>query len=96
MDANEYALKVEPAKKSLGLVLRNAVYLGEGPEPSRSLRPLTDQAPAEPEPPVAQAATSPTSPRRPREQLKKRRSPRASPSRRGRRQRRKSRPPLLL
>jgi len=36
MDANEYALKVEPAKKSLGLVLRNAVYLGEGPEPSRS------------------------------------------------------------
>jgi DNA primase len=57
MDANEYALKVEPAKKSLGLVLRNAIYLGEGPEPSRS----PDQAPAKPEPPVAKSATSPAS-----------------------------------
>ena len=31
MDANEYALKVKPAEKSLGLVIRKAVWLGKGP-----------------------------------------------------------------
>jgi DNA primase len=30
MDANEYALKVTPAEKSLGLVLRQAVWMGKG------------------------------------------------------------------
>jgi DNA primase len=30
MDANEYALKVQPAGKSLGLVIRKAVWLGGG------------------------------------------------------------------
>ena len=30
MDANEYALKLTPAKNSLGLVLRKAVWLGQG------------------------------------------------------------------
>jgi DNA primase catalytic core len=30
MDANEYALKVAPAAKSLGLVLRNAQWIGNG------------------------------------------------------------------
>jgi DNA primase catalytic core len=34
MDANEYALKVKPAEKSLGLVIRKAVWLGKGPAPS--------------------------------------------------------------
>ena len=34
MDANEYALKVKPADKSLGLVIRKAVWLGKGPAPS--------------------------------------------------------------
>lgn len=33
MDANEYALKVKPAEKSLGLVIRKAVWLGKGPAP---------------------------------------------------------------
>ncbi len=60
MDANEYALKVEPARKSLGLVLRNAVYLGEGPEPSRSPAAKPPRpAPAPPEasaPPAQRAA----------------------------------------
>jgi len=37
MDANEYALKVQPAKQSLGLVLRKAIWLGKGPAPERSL-----------------------------------------------------------
>jgi len=34
MDANEYALKVKPTDKSLGLVIRKAVWLGKGPTPS--------------------------------------------------------------
>jgi DNA primase len=33
MDANEYALKLQPAEKSLGLVIRKAVWLGKGPPP---------------------------------------------------------------
>ncbi len=31
MDANEYALKVTPAAKSLGVLIRNATWLGRGP-----------------------------------------------------------------
>ena len=30
MDANDYALKVTPAEKSLGVLVRNAVWLGKG------------------------------------------------------------------
>jgi DNA primase catalytic core len=37
MDANEYALRVQPATKSLGLVLRNAQWMGKGAAPARSL-----------------------------------------------------------
>jgi DNA primase len=33
MDANEYALKVTPADKSLGLLIRKAVWLGKGAAP---------------------------------------------------------------
>ena len=33
MDANEYSLKVTPAAKSLGVVLRKAVWLGQGEPP---------------------------------------------------------------
>ena len=36
MDANEYALKVTPASKSLGLVIRKAVWLGQGRAPTRA------------------------------------------------------------
>ncbi|MBE7486621.1 MAG: toprim domain-containing protein [Polyangiaceae bacterium] len=35
MDANEFSLKVGPAEKSLGLVLRNAEWLGKGKAPER-------------------------------------------------------------
>ena len=35
MDANEYALKVTPAAKSLGVVIRKAVWLGKGEAPER-------------------------------------------------------------
>jgi DNA primase len=35
MDANEYAVKVTPADKSLGVLIRKAVWLGKGTEPPR-------------------------------------------------------------
>ncbi len=35
MDANEYALQVQPAGKSLGVVIRSAVWLGKGAAPKR-------------------------------------------------------------
>ena len=48
MDANSYALKVQPAAKSLGVMLNKAEWLGKGqrPEP-RALEPMIE---AEPEP----------------------------------------------
>jgi len=36
MDANEYALKVMPAQKSLGLLIRKAVWLGKGALPAET------------------------------------------------------------
>jgi len=52
MDANEYTLKVQPAAKSLGVLLNKAEWLGKGqrPEP-RSIEPIVEIEPAiEPEP----------------------------------------------
>ena len=37
MDANEYALKVQPASKSLGLLIRKAVWLGKGVAPAQPM-----------------------------------------------------------
>jgi DNA primase catalytic core len=39
MDANEYALKVTPAAKSLGLVIRKAQWLGKGEAPPKRSSP---------------------------------------------------------
>jgi DNA primase catalytic core len=36
MDANDYALKVTPAAKSLGLVIRKAQWMGQGAAPARA------------------------------------------------------------
>ncbi|MGH8568255.1 MAG: CHC2 zinc finger domain-containing protein, partial [Gammaproteobacteria bacterium] len=36
MDANEYALKVQPAARSLAVVIRKALWLGKGKEPERA------------------------------------------------------------
>lgn len=36
LDANEYALKVTPAAKSLGALIRSAQWLGKGQEPERA------------------------------------------------------------
>ena len=57
MDANEYALKVQPAAKSLGLVIRKAVWLGKGEAPVRSSGIATVEPAAKEE-----APTPPTSP----------------------------------
>jgi DNA primase len=37
LDANEYALKVTPANRSLGVAIRKAVWLGKGKEPRRDI-----------------------------------------------------------
>ena len=44
MDANEYALKVTPAAKSLGLLIRQASWLGKGKAPERPTVPTTPAA----------------------------------------------------
>ena len=45
MDANEYALKVTPAAKSLGVVIRKAVWLGKGKAPAREQEIVCMDAP---------------------------------------------------
>ena len=44
MDANDYALKLTPATKSLGLVIRKALWLGKGQAPAQSplAAPMTE------------------------------------------------------
>jgi DNA primase catalytic core len=68
MDANEYAVRVQPAAKSLDLALRRSEWMGEGEAPER--RPVT-LPPAPPaakeereavEPPVPEPAPEPSSP----------------------------------
>jgi len=50
MDANEYALKVTPATKSLGVVIRKAQWLGNGKPPVRlDAEPVTATMPPAPE-----------------------------------------------
>ena len=46
MDANEYALKVTPAAKSLGLLIRQAQWLGKGKQPSREHAPVQESVSA--------------------------------------------------
>ena len=76
MDANEYALKVTPAAKSLGLLIRKAEWMGKGAAPNRdptgplevancSLKPLDEQATslaAKEEAPSLPAAAVPSAP----------------------------------
>jgi DNA primase len=56
MDANEYALKVTPATKSLGLLIRQAVWLGQGkpPEPPENCEPTHGPVPKPPTRPDTQ------------------------------------------
>jgi len=61
MDANAYALHVQPTAKALGLVIRKAVWLGEGQAPTRPESEATvivhEPAPA-PAAPVVPVASS--------------------------------------
>jgi DNA primase catalytic core len=63
MDANDYALKVQPASKSLGLLIRKAVWLGDGQAPRRAgLEPaVTIAASDEPQTPEAPTVDGPSS-----------------------------------
>ena len=45
MDANEYARKVQPAAKSLGVLLNKAEWLGKGERPAPA--PIAESMPAE-------------------------------------------------
>jgi DNA primase catalytic core len=46
MDANEYALKVQPAAKSLALLVRKARWLGKGEAPALTVEPASTPAAA--------------------------------------------------
>ena len=46
MDANEYALKVTPAAKSLGVAIRKALWLGKGQAPVREHAAVSMDTPA--------------------------------------------------
>ena len=47
MDANEYALKVQPAAKSLGILLNKAAWFGKGKEPTVAVsEPVIEEKPA--------------------------------------------------
>jgi hypothetical protein len=62
MDANDYALKLQPAEKSLGIVIRKAVWLGKGPAPSESPGQQIEEMPPASEsaiPPLAASESAP-------------------------------------
>jgi DNA primase len=50
MDANEYALKVQPAAKSLGIMLNRAAWLGKGERPTVAVIEPVKSAPVKVEP----------------------------------------------
>jgi DNA primase catalytic core len=58
MDANEYALKVQPAAKSLGLVIRKAAWLGKGMAPAAPLSAIGAEPEVEVREAPARAASS--------------------------------------
>jgi DNA primase catalytic core len=60
MDANDYALKVQPAAKSLGVLIRKAEWLGNGKMPVRP-KPEPELSHAPPEKSDGQGAYSPPS-----------------------------------
>jgi DNA primase len=60
MDANEYALKVHPADKALGLLLRKAVWLGKGQAPQAAPGEAPTRPSPAPTPPPAAKEPEPT------------------------------------
>lgn len=59
MDANEYALKVTPAAKSLGALIRKAEWLGQGQAPQRHACEPVVEVHAEAPTPVIETAREP-------------------------------------
>jgi DNA primase catalytic core len=57
MDANEYALGAPPAAKSLGLVLRKALWLGSGATPERRVESVCEPTRVEVDAPAPTDAT---------------------------------------
>lgn len=43
MDANEYALKMSPARKNLELVIRKAEWMGSGEKPQKATNQTADE-----------------------------------------------------
>jgi DNA primase len=64
MDANEYATKVTPAEKSLGLVLRQATWMGKGEKPLQA-EMLAERVRESKPSPVVEAAAEETAERSP-------------------------------
>jgi DNA primase catalytic core len=58
MDANEYALKVTPASRSLGLVIRKAQWLGKGPAPGQAPGQQIEDVPTASAPDITPLAAS--------------------------------------
>lgn len=59
MDANAYAQAVQPASKSLGLVIRKAVWMGNGEAPARpAYEPIIEPAMIDLDPPSITSDTS--------------------------------------
>jgi DNA primase catalytic core len=56
MDANEYALQVTPATKSLGVVIRSAQWLGKGKRPEPTSAPMGVATEADDTAPAAEPA----------------------------------------
>ncbi|MFS2005028.1 hypothetical protein ACEN9F_15505 [Duganella sp. CT11-25] len=61
MDANEYALKVQPASKSLGALIRKAVWMGNGEAPAQP-SPVPAAAPMSVLPLAAKEEPEPVAP----------------------------------
>jgi DNA primase catalytic core len=60
MDANEYAVKVQPAAKSLGILLNKAAWLGKGKWPTVAVsEPVIEEKPAVEEEPRTAAEEKP-------------------------------------
>ncbi len=59
LDANEYALKVQPAGKALGLLLRTAAWMGSGAKPATTSTTSTTTSAASAAPAPAEEAAPP-------------------------------------
>ncbi|SAK88267.1 DNA primase [Caballeronia calidae] len=62
LDANEYALKVTPAAKSLGTLIRSAEWLGNGKAPARAVAAVLESAPTLAAKKEVEPASAPTLP----------------------------------